>query len=516
MSWLDRILFRGKKGSGQWRPVQESKGDVAVGDGAVLNVSSNSYRSLIEAAVSDAERIASDITDTAKSGANAEAARVLAQARLEAETLKAKAEASAREEAQNIISEAEETAAGIEIEAKKRAVQFLVQQSQLIEKEIAREYRLALAKLSANLQSLSSDSDKMNLQLKRKMAMLAANKSLSLNAAKTALLSEAPTLSLETPAEKTKKLTSGVETKSSRSVTGRQQAAGNKGKKQSGKKLPPAVEIPEPELQTPTADLNLEEATPATTIEPPVSVAEEPAVPTAEVKTVEQKPIKAPSSTDESPKKLRKFFSFSFSFTGKKEKPDIVAVKKEPEPAVVKAGPEPAAAAAPPAAPEEMLEPTAAPVATVPAEIPPEETVAPAKVEPAQPGISRQITTEAPTLIDVDTQLQYSGEVELMVVPPVDLKLVTQLYNYLQTIQELKVLYTRGSWDQGTTIVVVLEKPFALVKSITGIPNVSVSIGVLEKDAAAGGKTISLLRRKDRTAKRLGLILKEAVVAPKA
>ncbi|MDO8578879.1 MAG: hypothetical protein Q7R50_06860, partial [Dehalococcoidales bacterium] len=155
-----------------------------VGDGAVLNVSSNSYRSLIEAAVSDAERIAADITDKAKSDANAEAERVLAQARLEAEELKKKAEVSAREEANNIISEAEETAAGIEIEAKKRAVQFLVQQSQLIEKEIAREYRLALAKLSANLQSLSADSDKINLQLKRKMAMLAANKSLSLNAAK--------------------------------------------------------------------------------------------------------------------------------------------------------------------------------------------------------------------------------------------------------------------------------------------------------------------------------------------
>jgi hypothetical protein len=103
-----------------------------------------------------------------------------------------------------------------------------------------------------------------------------------------------------------------------------------------------------------------------------------------------------------------------------------------------------------------------------------------------------------------------------MIIPPVDLKLVTQLYNYLQTIPELKVLYTRGSWDQGTTIVVVLEKSFALIKTITAIPNVSVSVGILEKDAAAGGKTISLLRRKDRIAKRLGLILKEAVATPKS
>ncbi|MFH1281435.1 MAG: hypothetical protein ABIH91_01780, partial [Candidatus Omnitrophota bacterium] len=36
----------------------------------------------------------------------------------------------------------------------------------------------------------------------------------------------------------------------------------------------------------------------------------------------------------------------------------------------------------------------------------------------------------------------------------VELKLVSQFYNYLQKVPELRVLYTRGSWDQGTTIAV--------------------------------------------------------------
>lgn len=430
MSWLDRILFRGKKRPGQWRPVPESKGEVAVGDGAVLNVSSNSYRTLIEAAVSDAERIAADIREKARSDANAEATRVLAQANLEAEQLKAKAEVIAREEALNIISEAIQTADGIEIEAKKRAVQFLVQQSQLIEKEIAREYRLALAKLSANLQSLSSDSDKINLQLKRKMAMLAANKSLALNEAKTALLgtAEGAASPFETPPGITNKSASGIDTKADRAGL-----SVKKEHKHSRKRPALPVEIqPEPVLPAHAVDFKLEKAVSAATAEPAGVDVKEPALVAAAPEAVKQKTSDPPYATG-----------------------------------------------------------------------------------PAAPGAVIQPEAELPTLLDVDTQTQYSGEVELMVVPPVDLKLVTQLYNFLQTIPELKVLYTRGSWDQGTTIVVVLEKPFPLIKAITAIPNVSVSIGVLEKDAAAGGKTISLLRRKDRAAKRLGLILKEAVAAPR-
>ncbi len=79
----------------------------------------------------------------------------------------------------------------------------------------------------------------------------------------------------------------------------------------------------------------------------------------------------------------------------------------------------------------------------------------------------------------------------------------------MQTGPELRVLYTRGSWDRGTTIVVVLEKPAALIKTITEIPGMVASVGLLEKDGATMGKATPFLRRKDRGARRLGLILEE-------
>jgi len=110
-----------------------------------------------------------------------------------------------------------------------------------------------------------------------------------------------------------------------------------------------------------------------------------------------------------------------------------------------------------------------------------------------------------------DSKALYSGEVELVIPMPVELKLVSKLYNYLQTIPELKILHTRGSWDQGTNITVVLEKPMPLISFISKTPGVEVTPGQLEKDDVTIGKSSLLLRGGEKKVRgRIKLVLKEA------
>ena len=116
-----------------------------------------------------------------------------------------------------------------------------------------------------------------------------------------------------------------------------------------------------------------------------------------------------------------------------------------------------------------------------------------------------------PAPVKLDSQSLYAGEVELVIPMPVELKLVSKLYNYLQMIPELKILHTRGSWDQGTTITVVLEKPMPLISLISKTPGVEVTPEQLEKDEVATGKSSLLLRGGEKKVRgRIKLVLKEA------
>jgi len=115
-----------------------------------------------------------------------------------------------------------------------------------------------------------------------------------------------------------------------------------------------------------------------------------------------------------------------------------------------------------------------------------------------------------PAPVKLDSRAPYAGEVELIIAAPLELKLVSKLYNYLQTIPELRILYTRGSWDQGTTIAVVLEKPIPLISLISEIPGVEVTPELLKKESLAKGKSSSLLRGEKGEVKRIKLVLKEA------
>ncbi len=73
----------------------------------------------------------------------------------------------------------------------------------------------------------------------------------------------------------------------------------------------------------------------------------------------------------------------------------------------------------------------------------------------------------------------YTGEVELVLTPPISAIRVTGLYSHLQSIDELKVVRTSGSWDKGTVVTVALERPLALIKTLSDIPDIEVVPGTV-------------------------------------
>jgi len=90
----------------------------------------------------------------------------------------------------------------------------------------------------------------------------------------------------------------------------------------------------------------------------------------------------------------------------------------------------------------------------------------------------------SPAAIELDREAMYSEDIELAIAVPVDLVAVSKLYNNLQTNPEIKILYTRGSWDRGTVITVTLEKPLPLMDIISNIPGIEVTpIETPEKDS---------------------------------
>ena len=98
--------------------------------------------------------------------------------------------------------------------------------------------------------------------------------------------------------------------------------------------------------------------------------------------------------------------------------------------------------------------------------------------------------------LERDGQTLYTGEVELVIAKPVDPKMMSKLYNYLQTAPELKVVHTSGSWDRGTTIRVVLDKPLTLISMISSqIPEVEATPELPGKDAfVKGGEAVRRIK----------------------
>ncbi len=109
----------------------------------------------------------------------------------------------------------------------------------------------------------------------------------------------------------------------------------------------------------------------------------------------------------------------------------------------------------------------------------------------------------------LDTGTLYEGEVELAIAVPVDPAAVSRLYNGLQGTSEIKVRYTRGSWERGTIITLALDRPVPLIDIISKIPGIAIAPAVTQK--GNNGVKIasdSLLTGRKKTAKRIDLIIK--------
>ena len=96
-------------------------------------------------------------------------------------------------------------------------------------------------------------------------------------------------------------------------------------------------------------------------------------------------------------------------------------------------------------------------------------------------GHGREETKPAP--LKQDSHSLYTGEVELAIGIPVDPNVVAKLYSYLQTTPEIKFVRTSGSWNRGTTITVVLDKPIPLISVISAkIPEAEITAEQPGKD----------------------------------
>ena len=98
----------------------------------------------------------------------------------------------------------------------------------------------------------------------------------------------------------------------------------------------------------------------------------------------------------------------------------------------------------------------------------------------------------------------YSGEVELVLSPPVNFDQVSKLYTHLQNLpDEVRVLHTAGSWDQGTVVTIVIGKPGPLLSQLATIPDLKVT----PDPTPEGGlfKTISSMGERSRRRQRIGL-----------
>jgi len=96
------------------------------------------------------------------------------------------------------------------------------------------------------------------------------------------------------------------------------------------------------------------------------------------------------------------------------------------------------------------------------AEEPPKEEI---RVEPEAPKVELP-----PALMG-----ELNGEVDISLVPPVELSVMSKIFADLQGNSEIRILRTLGSYDKGTTVTILLESPVRLVDMLTQIPGVEIA-----------------------------------------
>ena len=436
-----------------------------------LQASAASLSSLIKKAVMEAEQIAASIKMRAQAEAEDEATAIISQAKQEAEEIKRRAELEAQKETEEILSASNRKAEITEVEAKQQALLFLLRAREEIEKEVRGEYKSVHSRLSSALQALMSEGQNVVADLKDKRERLWESKKFELKEYEATLLGVsgvdiAPTETLApTETEMEPAIASKEEVEEEPSPL--QEEAPGEGIEQ-------PVQLQEVAKMKAEGTRKAKQAQKQAKKEAKLAAKEEAQRRAGEAKRAKQ-------AQEEAEKEAR--LAAKEEVEGRAEEAKIEATVQFKEEAAVFEPVE-----------EAREEPLGQPL--------PEEI----------PGKEEKVSTEEAESahIKLDSQALYSGEVELYIPVPVELKMVSKLYNYLQTIPELKILHTRGSWDRGTTITVVLDKPMPLISVVSKIPEVEVKPELLHKDNVVKGKSGLILRGDKRGVKGIKLILKEA------
>ena len=419
---------------------------------ASQQASAASLRSLIQKAVADAEQIAASIKMKARVEAEDEAASIVSQAKQEAEEIKRRTEIETQKEAEEILSSSNRKAEITEVEAKQNALLFLLRAKEEIEHELREEYKSAHSRLSSSLQVILNEGQNIVAELKDKRERLWESKIYELK--------EHEAIPLDA---------SGAAI------------------------IPPDIlALAETEIIPAITDKDK-------TIEP-ARLQEEAQGTTDEAKQAKEAQKQAEKEANLAAKE------------GAKRKADEAKQAKEAQKQVEKEAKLAAKEEAKRKADEAKQAKEAQKQAEKEVELAAREELGGQSLSEESLGDGKKISTEktGPAPLKLDSQAIYNGEVELFIPVPVELKMVSKLYNYLQTIPELKVLHTRGSWDRGTAITVVLDKPMPLISIILKIPGVEVTPELPQKDSLIKGRPGSLLRAGSKGVKGIQLILKEA------
>ena len=144
---------------------------------------------------------------------------------------------------------------------------------------------------------------------------------------------------------------------------------------------------------------------------------------------------------------------------------EAVAEEEEPAPVSEEAVAEEEKAEPPEGQVEEPVAEEAEPSPEEPAVVEPAAEVE----EPKKAGKKQgEVVKEKPAVVlsKEESQKPYTGEVELNVEVPIEPTMVAKLYNYLQTTPEIKFVRTTGSWNKGSVITILLDKPIPLLAEL--------------------------------------------------
>ncbi|MFC1988842.1 hypothetical protein ACFLVJ_03315, partial [Chloroflexota bacterium] len=354
--------------------------------------STESLRSIIERAVSDAEQIAASIKMKAQKEAEEEAVKIINQARQGVDEIRQTIEAVTQKETQDILSALAENSEPAETETGQKAQLNLLKTREEIEKEVQEEYKHAHSRLLNSLIGVSEETT--------------------------------PSVRESVP----------IQTEKGPDIASGEQEAKRAAKEE--------------------AKRQAEEAKQARMAQ---SQAEQEAESTTEGSVVEEKLEEAASPEE-----------------GLEEKAEeAIIIENE---------------ANVPEAPESMIE------------APPEPTFTEKK-----PGKDKPVS--AP--LKLDNEALYTGEIELAITVPINPVAISKLYNYLQATPDMKILYTRGSWDRGTSITVSLDKPLPLIGIISRISGIKITPVLPQDDNLMKGTSNSLLGANRREISRIDLTLNE-------